>query len=191
MKLGGTRTMLVEIHGADFKNKGAQLMLETVVKKLKSTFDNCSCCVVAGDTRPPSLAAELGVKFIWPSNVLYGRTGKFSPLFHATNLISALVPKGNLAPYGLVKRSQVDALIDISGFAFGDAWGPGPLKNFSTIAKYYFTGGCPVLMLPQMFGPFENAENAKLFTKMTSYCSKILRVKESLSTSQRSLPVTA
>ena len=165
--------MLVEIHGADFKNKGAQLMLETVVEKLSTAIPNCTCCVVAGKTRPPSQAARLGVQFIWPSNVLYARTRKFWPLFHATKFLSSFVPTANLEPYGLVKRSQISALIDISGFAFSDIWGPTYIKNFSTVANYYHHRNCPVLMLPQMFGPFENAENKKLFKTMTSHCTKI------------------
>ena len=58
--------------------------------------------------------------------------------------------------YGCVSLHQIDALIDISGFAFSDDWGPKPMQDFASLAAYYKKRKKPVIMLPQAFGPFEN-----------------------------------
>ena len=165
--------MLIEIHGAGFSNKGAQLMLETVVEKVTENIPQARCCIAAGKDRPDNEVGNLGLKYIWPSKILEGRKGKFNPLFKTTNFLSSLVPNRYLEPYGLVKRSQIDALIDISGFAFGDLWGPQPIKIFTYLASFYARRNRPVVMLPQMLGPFETDDNSDHFRKMCSHCSLV------------------
>jgi colanic acid/amylovoran biosynthesis protein len=165
--------MLIEIHGAGFKNKGAQLMLQTVVEKLSEKIPDSDFCIAAGKYRPHSEAGRLGLKFVWPSKILEGRRGKFKAIFKASNFGARLIHRSSLNPYGLVKRSQVDALVDISGFAFGDSWGPTLMNNFSTLARYYKERDCPVVMLPQMLGPFEKLKNQEAFRTLTQYCDAI------------------
>ena len=165
--------MLIEIHGAGFANKGAQLMLEKTIATLAERNPDYRFCIAAGRDRPPEEVGNLGLKFIWPSKILEGRKGKFKPLFLMTNILSSFVSEARLKPYGLIKRSQVDGLIDISGFGFSDMWGPGPIRNFSLLAKYYADRDRPVVMLPQMLGPFDEDTNQNLFKTMTSYCNLI------------------
>ncbi len=165
--------MLIEIHGAGFGNKGAQLMLGTVVDRLRARFPNAEVCIAVGSDRPYREVAKIGAKYIWPSRLLDGRRGKYGPLFKVANVLSSCVSEARLASYGLVKRSQVDAMLDISGFAFSDMWGPTPMRNFCTLANSYSKRNCPVVMLPQMLGPFVKPENAILFKKMVSHCSLV------------------
>jgi polysaccharide pyruvyl transferase WcaK-like protein len=51
---------------------------------------------------------------------------------------------------------DIDALIDISGFAFSEQWGTKKTLDFLKLAQYYKRQGKPVILLPQAFGPFTN-----------------------------------
>jgi len=64
--------------------------------------------------------------------------------------------------YGMCSIAETDALVDLSGFAFSDQWGPRPLADFVDLATYYARRDRPVIMLPQAFGPFVREESRKL-----------------------------
>ena len=58
--------MLIEIYGAGFANKGAQLMLETTIDKIRSHHPEAKFAINAGADRPPSEVRRLGMSFLWP-----------------------------------------------------------------------------------------------------------------------------
>lgn len=62
-----------------------------------------------------------------------------------------------------VTASDVDAVFDITGFAFGDQWVDAPLMRRARNYENWKKRGVPIYMMPQAFGPFEKtAEPAKL-----------------------------
>ena len=65
-----------------------------------------------------------------------------------------------------VQVNKMDALIDISGFAFSDQWGHGPTRDVASLAHFYKKQGKPVIFLPQAFGPFSNDESKKGIRKL-------------------------
>jgi colanic acid/amylovoran biosynthesis protein len=168
--------MLVEINGAGFANKGAQLMLETTVDRLRSRDPSIQFCINAGTDRPYAEVANLGASYIWPSGALYTGRKFWTPQFYK-NVVKLLLtrvaspPKLNV--YGLVARKQVDAFIDISGYAFGDFWGVNPLHATLSLARHYRKAGKPVILLPQMFGPFENETVKGLFQQLAEQADVI------------------
>ena len=162
--------MLIEIHGAGFANKGAQLMLETVVHKLRSINPKTRCAIAAGGDRPFQKVFSLGIEMIWPSGAYYG-TGAAKRAIR--NAISRWAPESMLKPYGLVTRNQIDALIDISGYSFGDLWGVGSCKTIQPLVSFYRGEKKPVVMLPQMLGPFENSAVAREFSQFANQCDLI------------------
>lgn len=56
---------------------------------------------------------------------------------------------------GLAMAHQTEALIDLSGFAYGSAWNERAASSFAQLASLYQRQGKKVLLLPQAFGPFE------------------------------------
>ena len=168
--------MLIEIYGAGFANKGAQLMLETTIDKIRSHHPEAKFAINAGADRPPSEVRRLGVSFLWPSGTFH--TGKkfWTPTFYKNKLKNTFhyfAKPSKLNDYGLVSRKQVDAFIDISGYSFGDFWGVKPLQHVSSLVDYYKTAGKPVVFLPQMLGPFKQTEVKTLFQGIAQKASLI------------------
>ena len=60
-----------------------------------------------------------------------------------------------------MQAGAVSALVDASGFAFGDQWGPGPSRQMGRLFGSYARAGKPVVLLPQAFGPFQEPEVAE------------------------------
>lgn len=71
------------------------------------------------------------------------------------------VPDGLQRLAGVTPRRGVDAVLDISGFAYGDFWPMEKIEDrlLSTIAER--RGGRPrLILLPQAYGPFEEPAKA-------------------------------
>jgi len=61
----------------------------------------------------------------------------------------------NLAQrYGLVFGHEIDAVLDLSGFAYGRPWGPEIQKQTTSDIERLATAGKPYVFLPQAFGQF-------------------------------------
>jgi polysaccharide pyruvyl transferase WcaK-like protein len=49
-----------------------------------------------------------------------------------------------------------DALVDVSGFAYGDSWGVGGFRRVQPVADFCRRHGKPVVFLPQAWGSFDD-----------------------------------
>jgi len=147
--------MLIEIHGAGFHNKGAQLMLEVVLRRVAQRFPNAEFCVEWDRSISDVELRRLGLKtfFVSAPRVRPRRYPVLGPL---SSVAGRLVPGSLLRSRNMVARHWVDALIDISGYAFGDKMPLPRTQAFASRSRYYARRGKPVVMLPQMFGPFES-----------------------------------
>ena len=163
--------MLIEIYGAGFANKGAQLMLETVVERCRQVSPDVQFAIESGPDRPPTKVHRLGVQLLFPSGAFCGPRKNLK--YYVSNILSRLTAWKKVRAYGVVSRCDVDALINISGYAFGDFWGSGSAARFLPLAKFYRQRGKPVIMLPQMLGPFENQELRELFREMATTVTMI------------------
>jgi colanic acid/amylovoran biosynthesis protein len=64
--------------------------------------------------------------------------------------------------FGMIKRSQVDVVIDAAGFGYSDQWGTESIKELHQSVSYYKRKPSRLfIFLPQAFGPFEINENKK------------------------------
>lgn len=68
----------------------------------------------------------------------------------------------------LTQLENVDAVIDIGGFAYGDSWGTEGAKRALAWAEYCHSAGKPIFFLPQAWGPFTNPDLADIVRKMLS-----------------------
>lgn len=159
---------MIELHGAGFRNKGAQLMLWTASRILAARGADGFCMEVM----PSSTAAECaeyGVLPIFPSVRPFAQARPASLFFRLSRVAGRVLP----ASSRYARRQDADALIDISGFAFGDAWGARRAANFAHRARWYRRRGKPVIMLPQMFGPFEDAGVGSAFGEVLANCDRV------------------
>lgn len=138
--------MKIEIHGGQLRNKGAQKMLRTTIEKLSENFNNAEmyCDSVCGNKEE---LGHLGLKtFITSRGWMGGRM--FSIKFFLQKTLGIFFRENSV--------NKMDALIDISGFAYSDQWGERPARDASKLVRYYRSRNKPVIFLPQAFGPFEN-----------------------------------
>lgn len=158
---------MIEIHGAGLHNKGAHLMLLTAMDKLTASSPDVRCCVEPS-AGPYVDRASCGLFQIFPPGLPgVSSSGALARAKHAAKLALGKALGARMRRvYGLALRSEVDALVDVSGYRLGDAWGSWGLRWMAALTGRYRRQGKPVVLLPQMFGPFTKPGTAALFRKV-------------------------
>lgn len=170
--------MIVEIHGAGFANKGAELMLHAVVAELRERLPEIESAIdpMYG---PYPLRSSLGLYQVFPPRSHVGTKG-FSRRFLFQRLVAsmgtgkiqrALRIQQNL--YGCINISEIDAFLDIAGFAYSDEWGSRPTRDLASLTAYYKAQGKPIIFLPQAFGPFQRDETRSAIRKVLNNASLV------------------
>ncbi|MBD2205070.1 polysaccharide pyruvyl transferase family protein [Calothrix sp. FACHB-1219] len=151
--------MITEIRGVEFDNKGAELMLHAVVQKMSEWNDKNIVAIrpKIGSFRQRS---PLGLyQLIW--------SDKKFPLFGSSlNSLLNLIPEKTKNSFGLVTYSQIDVVLDASGFTYSDQWGSKKSQVMADLAKKCRKEGKKVILMPQAFGPFENPQVKKAFIEV-------------------------
>lgn len=169
----------IEIFGGGFENKGAELMLRTTIQELRIGQPELRIAVEPGPGDDFDRSAELGLRHIFPTVPMYSpQVCRFlfrSSLLRkiAFGVASAALPKRANTQLGLVSRQHCDALVDISGYAFGDGFSWIKTKNAIARSKAYHRCGKPIIFMPQMFGPFKNPKVRESFRTCCQYATVI------------------
>lgn len=137
--------MHIEIKGANFMNKGAELMVLAILQKTKEAFPDANFVMAPkiGDNYY-QVRAKMGfLQKIWLHR--YGiQWGNFGHI----------IPKKIRRAYGLVPDCQVNVVLDASGFLYGDQWGEKATVAMARYLKKWKKNGTKVILLPQAMGPF-------------------------------------
>lgn len=153
--------MLIDVVGVGFHGKGAMLMLESVMEEILENIPSAEISTLAYNDY--DLRAKKG---------LYQRS-IFEYKGIPINFFTSLIPKKIRAFYGIKVASEVDVVIDASGFTYTDKW---PISMIKTINKYYAylkRNGKKVILMPQAFGPFSDEEYISEVKKLLSYADLI------------------
>jgi colanic acid/amylovoran biosynthesis protein len=137
-----------EIYGTGIHNMGAMLMAESIAQKLRAVNPDSRMVVGAG----------------FGDAKARGRLG-----FGLVDDVPgwAAGPYLRLAPISLRKlldvarARDVSAILDASGFAYADAFGPRPAEYLLSRVERKARHGQKLLLLPQAFGPFEDVAVAR------------------------------
>ena len=154
--------MKILIIGGQFHNKGAYLMVVTVVRKLKELFNN-SEIVMSNYLELPDVLKKEDVKLLKNPLLHVGYDHKQLKKYLK---FSALVNLYKGYPKGEVALKDIDVIIDIAGFAYGDLWGTNPLIYLNYLLNEVFAKKVKYIVLPQAFGPFEKKGMATEVQKM-------------------------
>jgi polysaccharide pyruvyl transferase WcaK-like protein len=158
------------IVGANFYNKGAQLMLLSLINSLKQRYPNDTICVSPTIGRAAQIK-ELGVSILDRPLFHVGDVKNFRRYFKSSKTFKVLkeVRDGKVRRRGIkgflrlfkelgerrVKWNDIDVILDVSGFAFTDQWGIEPLENLNVLLDECQKNGTQYIFMPQAFGPFE------------------------------------
>lgn len=135
------------IIGAGMANKGAELMLRTVVSEMSARLPQIELGL--SPAIPNSgRAADLGLARLAVPLPNPGHRFRFPLPFALRHILPGW---GDNA----WRWSDVDLILDISGFAYTDEWGPAAARNLARIGRDLGERGGHLILLPQSFGPFE------------------------------------
>jgi len=138
---------LIEIRKAGFLNKGAELMLYSVLEKMKAAYPDAKFAMEPYRVSAPyEKRALLG---FYQKPRLFKMGIQFGQLF---NLVPGII-KDTL---GIVTDKDVDIVIDAAGFLYSDQWDVRSSLELSDSCKRWKKNGTKVILLPQAFGPFKN-----------------------------------
>ncbi len=145
--------MIVEIRGVGFRNKGAELMLHAVAEQA-ARWPGVALAVnpSAGSYRERAAVGLL-------QKLAPGRLG---PLAGAAGRV---LPRAVRAAYGIVAEGEIGAVLDASGFAYSDQWGPAASERLASQARRWRRQGKRTVLLPQAFGPFRDPRTRDAFRR--------------------------
>jgi colanic acid/amylovoran biosynthesis protein len=142
--------MKIEIYGALFKNKGAELMLRAISEELKKKYSVKSAVLSLG---VKSINDRQGNKFLYKT-------------YPGINKFLEFIPSFLLSIFNIIKYSKVKYIIDASGFSYGDQWGLEATKYTSSMIRKWKNEGKEVIFFPQAFGPFSSIELKNYFKEI-------------------------
>ncbi len=140
--------MLIEIRGVQFVNKGAYLMLVACLEQIKKHYPQAVICLAPNKNSPYLSRAAIGAL----QKVSFRLRGI------DLNVLSYFMPlrlKQFLQHwFGFVFESDVDLILDASGFAYGDQWGGRNVRLLGAEIRRLKRHKAGYILLPQAFGPF-------------------------------------
>jgi hypothetical protein len=161
--------VIVLVEGVSLVNKGAQLMLASIVERLHALSIEVAASPYIGSFRDRSrygLLQAFEVKSI----------GRLGPIIQA-----AMRPNYRKL-FGLATSSDCAALLDASGFFLGDQWKWSPRHERKRRRFLSFKGSNkPVIMMPQAFGPFEVNEKMTAFARDLLTCADLVYARDTSS----------
>ncbi|SEL25321.1 polysaccharide pyruvyl transferase family protein [Parapedobacter koreensis] len=139
--------MIIELRGVEFYNKGAELMLHAIIQKIRQKWPQAIFAMEKSGNAPVSKQRALGI---------YTKVG---PIRHGifSQKWSKLIPKSIRRSFKIVLPSEVNVVLDGSGFAFGDFWGASAAgSRLADHIQAWKQEGKKIILLPQAFGPFSD-----------------------------------
>lgn len=152
---------MILLYGTGTYNKGAELMAVAVLEHFRA--------------RPNAPEFAVPAQFgAYPDRAQYGlwtlleehRLGR-------ARLLASLAHRSFRRKYGLVAESDITAVVDASGFAFGDQHGLRPTLEMAAKCRRWKRQGKKIVLLPQAFGPFSSPEIRTACRQMVDHCDLV------------------
>ncbi|WP_456426736.1 polysaccharide pyruvyl transferase family protein [Rhodocaloribacter sp.] len=145
--------MILGIVGTSTWNKGAELMQVAINEHLRRYPG--IYLAVPGEFGAFDERARYGLRYLLPPLRLgRARLGMY------------LLPEALRKAFGVVREDEVEAVLDASGFAFGDQHPLERTVRFAGDVERWRAQGKPVVLLPQALGPFEQPEMRAAFARV-------------------------
>jgi colanic acid/amylovoran biosynthesis protein len=161
------------ITGVNFINKGAELMALAAQQEVfkwdpKNTI---SLPLRSGNFRQRE---EAGFKhLLW-------RPSKKIPFLNSMLGSTIFLPSRLRNHFSWILESEVDVILDASGFAYSDQWGPCLSEFWSSYYLKWKSQGKKIILLPQAFGPFEDQRVKEAFVKIIE-CADLVFPRDKIS----------
>lgn len=142
--------MIFAIYGVNFENKGAELMLRGIHDKIHewSPANIVACHLLTGNFQQRN---KLGIYHLTERQI-----SRLPILEKYIDPVAHLIPSFLRKKNHLILTSEVDVILDASGFAYSDQWGSKASERMALKCQKWRKENKKIILLPQAFGPFEN-----------------------------------
>jgi len=166
--------MNILITGGGVVNKGAETMIRTVQDQLGNRIENPTFFIEKSEVvqGTESQYHAIGIKIIERKipNKLSRLINLIGLLLFFPGLASQILKRRD-AFWGWKKLIQdIDGIIDISGYRYGEGWGVKYAISALPIVYYSWLGRKPYIFLPQTWGPFD--KHIELFRLCRWMCKR-------------------
>ncbi|MCO7251775.1 polysaccharide pyruvyl transferase family protein [Pseudoalteromonas sp. SSMSWG5] len=145
--------MLIEIKGVQFVNKGAELMLASIISQLAKELPSADICLAHNKNSPYKNRARVGAyqKINLRKNII-DLNGVF--YFFPRFILNYFKNR-----FGIVTEADVDVVLDASGFSYGDQWSDVIIKQVANEVSRFKKKRKHYIFMPQSLGPFTRKSN--------------------------------
>lgn len=141
----------IEIKGVNFINKGAELMLLSIIDEFRERGFDADFAMNIKDIRLATEGYEYMKLLPWRYSNKYPFIG---PSIHR---LFKFIPNQKLLNHSILFREDIDLILDASGFVYSDQWGAGAAEVMARKIKEDKEKGKTTVLLPQAFGPFTSS----------------------------------
>lgn len=143
--------MVIDVRGVNTHNKGAQLMMIAIAERLVGHS-------VA--TSPNGSSYDVRARLGYQQTLIFNQGSRMS------SIAGNCVPRKLRTNFGLASASDISAVIDAAGYAYGDSFSAARAKREQELSAIWRKRGLPRVFLPQAFGPFNKPEIASWSRKL-------------------------
>jgi colanic acid/amylovoran biosynthesis protein len=158
--------MILELKGAQFANQGAKLMLAAVLARVRARWPDVAVALSTGRFTQASDLANLSAL----RKLSLRRRGIDVTVL--SDRWPRIVDRW-LNHRGWVAESGINAVLDLSGFAYGDRWGSESTRRLAAELSRHARRGRPYVLLPQAFGPFSDPGAARVLGRSLQHARLI------------------
>lgn len=153
--------MIIEITGVNTWNKGAELMLVAIRDRFTHLYPDVKLVV----DRWFGSYQDRAQHGLWlkPNNQANWRS----------RMAFSLMPPSFKQDFGIVDSKDIDAVLDASGFAFGDQHPTERTVQFAGHVESWRKEQKSVVLLPQALGPFEGEQVRDAFVRIVESANLI------------------
>lgn len=148
--------MLIEVKGVEFANLGAYMMLQAVISRMSRDIPDVRFALTPSSNCTFQQIAAVGA-------FQRLRVGMMSDIVERILLKSPAVFGRVANRYGIVLEKNIDAVLDASGYAYGDPWSNSRSAQTAREIRRLSADGKPYVFLPQAFGSFPRERESKMF----------------------------
>jgi polysaccharide pyruvyl transferase WcaK-like protein len=158
--------MLIELHGMAFGNKGAHLMLLSVLDFFSSNSKDVEFTIRPTGDYTERASLELYQRFVLPrlpENI--------------SDTIGNIIPHRLRRRFGICVDNEIDVILDGAGFNYSDQWGYEKTERMAQRYKRMKKKGKKIILLPQAFGPF-NQKRTRIAFQLLSQNVDLMFVRD-------------
>lgn len=164
------RKKVIELTGMNFVNKGAELMLHSIIQQFSDSNKYKLVTDFTMGTFEQRSQLGLHQKFrVNPLGYQFSDEGKRTAINNMKKdqkIFERFFRSQFSEGLGLVAPSEIDVILDASGFRYSSQWGNNQTHLAAFLYEQWSKEGKKIILLPQAIGPFDTDEIKQSFQKL-------------------------